>query len=94
MGRANYRENARGRIIGDQDGFLKLLFRQGDLKLIGVHVMGELATEVVHIGLIAMMSDATADLFVEACLNLPTLGALYKTAALDALQKFRKSQRP
>jgi pyruvate/2-oxoglutarate dehydrogenase complex dihydrolipoamide dehydrogenase (E3) component len=65
-GRANYRENARGRIIGDQDGFLKLLFRQGDLKLIGVHVMGELATEVVHIGLIAMMCDASANLFVEA----------------------------
>jgi NAD(P) transhydrogenase len=57
VGRANYRENARGRIIGDQDGLLKLLFRQGDLKLIGVHVMGELATEVVHIGLIAMVCD-------------------------------------
>ena len=53
VGRANYRENARGRIIGDQDGFLKLLFRQDDLKLIGVHIMGELATEVVHIGLVA-----------------------------------------
>jgi len=93
VGRANYRENARGRIIGDQDGFLKLLFRQDDLKLIGVHVIGELATEVVHIGLIAMMCDASANLFVEACLNMPTLGMLYKTATLDALQKFRKSQK-
>jgi NAD(P) transhydrogenase len=92
VGRANYWENARGRIIGDQDGFLKLLFRQGDLTLIGVHVMGELATEVVHIGLIAMMCDASANLFVEACLNMPTLGALYKTATLDALQKLQKSQ--
>jgi NAD(P) transhydrogenase len=92
-GRSNYRENARGRIIGDQDGFLKLLFRQGDLKLIGVHVMGELATEVVHIGLIAMMCDASANLFVEACLNMPTLGILYKTATLDALQKLQKSQK-
>jgi pyruvate/2-oxoglutarate dehydrogenase complex dihydrolipoamide dehydrogenase (E3) component len=45
VGRARYQENARGRIIGDQDGFLKLLFRQEDLKLIGVHIMGELATE-------------------------------------------------
>jgi len=45
VGRANYRENARGRIIGDLDGFLKLLFRQDDLKLIGVHIMGDLATE-------------------------------------------------
>src|SRR6266478_6405556 len=55
VGRANYRENARGRIIGDLDGFLKLLFRQDDLKLIGVHIMGDLATDVVHIGLVAMM---------------------------------------
>jgi NAD(P) transhydrogenase len=85
-GRANYRENARGRIIGDQDGFLKLLFRRDDLKLLGVHIMGELATEVVHIGLVAMMCNASADLFVDACLNMPTLGLLYKTATLNALQ--------
>jgi len=86
VGRANYRENARGRIIGDQDGFLKLLFRQDDLKLIGVHIMGELATEVVHIGLMAMMCNASANLFVDACFNMPTLGLLYKTATLNALQ--------
>jgi NAD(P) transhydrogenase len=86
VGRANYRENARGRIIGDQDGFLKLIFRQDDLKLIGVHIMGELATEVVHIGLMAMMCHASANLFVDACFNLPTLGMLYKTATLNALQ--------
>jgi NAD(P) transhydrogenase len=85
-GRANYRENARGRIIGDQDGLLKLLFRRDDLKLIGVHIMGELATEVVHIGLMAMMCNASANLFVDACFNLPTLGLLYKTATLNALQ--------
>ncbi len=86
VGRANYWENARGRIIGDQDGFLKLLFRQDDLKLIGVHVLGDLATEVVHIGLVAMMCNASANLFVDACLNLPSLGMLYKTATLNALQ--------
>jgi NAD(P) transhydrogenase len=85
VGRAFYRENARGRIIGDQDGFLKLLFRQNDLKLIGVHIMGDLATEVVHIGLMAMMCNASANLFVDACFNLPTLGLLYKTATLNAL---------
>jgi NAD(P) transhydrogenase len=86
VGRANYRENARGRIIGDLDGFLKLLFRQDDLKLIGVHIMGDLATEVVHIGLVAMMCNASANLFDDACFNLPTLGVLYKFATLNALQ--------
>jgi NAD(P) transhydrogenase len=91
VGRANYRENARGRIIGDQDGFLKLLFRQDDLKLIGVHIMGDLATDVVHIGLVAMMCNASANLFVDACFNLPTLGMLYKTATLNALQNVPSS---
>jgi NAD(P) transhydrogenase len=86
VGRANYRDNARGRIIGDQDGFLKLLFRKEDQKLMGVHIMGELATEVVHIGLIAMMCNASANLFVDACFNVPTLGILYKAATLNALQ--------
>ena len=92
VGRANYRENARGRIIGDEDGFLKLLFRQNDLKLVGVHIMGDLATEVVHIGLTAMMCNASANLFVDACFNLPTLGILYKTAALNALQNVPPSE--
>ena len=85
VGRANYRENARGRIIGDQDGFLKLLFRQDVLKLIGVHIMRELATEVVHIGLVTMMCNASGNL-CRCLLYLPTLGMLYKTATLNALQ--------
>jgi NAD(P) transhydrogenase len=93
VGRANYRENARGRIIGDEDGFLKLLFRQDDLKLVGVHIMGDLGTEVVHIGLVAMMGNASANLFVDACLNSPTLGMLYKTATLNALQKVPSSEK-
>ena len=93
VGKANYRDNARGRIIGDQDGFLKLLYRQGDQKLLGVHVMGELATEVVHIGLVAMMCNASANLFVDACLNMPTLGLLYKTATLHALQNIQPPEK-
>jgi NAD(P) transhydrogenase len=91
VGRARYQENARGRIIGDQDGFLKLLFRHEDLKLIGVHIMGELATEVVHSGLVAMMCEASANLFTDICLNVPTLGTLYKTATLNALQTIPRS---
>jgi NAD(P) transhydrogenase len=87
VGRSRYEQNARGQIIGDKDGFLKLLFRRDTMKLVGVHVMGELATEIVHIGLMAMLTESTAELFVEACFNVPTLGMLYKTAALDAVRQ-------
>jgi len=86
VGRARYEENARGQIIGDKDGFLKLLVRRDNLKLLGVHVIGEQATELVHIGLMAMQSDSTVQIFIEACFNVPTLSALYKAAALDAMR--------
>jgi len=85
-GRAWYEENPRGQIIGDKGGFLKLLYRRADMKLVGVHVIGELATEVVHIGLMAMLTGSTAEIFVEACFNVPTLGQLYKTATLQAIR--------
>ncbi|HUB67596.1 MAG TPA: Si-specific NAD(P)(+) transhydrogenase [Candidatus Methylacidiphilales bacterium] len=86
-GRARYEENARGQIIGDKGGFLKLLFRRSDMKLLGVHLMGEIATDIIHIGLMAMLAGATAEIFVEACFNVPTLGVLYKAATLNALHK-------
>ncbi|MCC6586749.1 MAG: Si-specific NAD(P)(+) transhydrogenase [Bryobacterales bacterium] len=85
VGRASYAENARGQIIGDHTGFLKLLFRKSDMRLLGAHAIGEQATEVIHIGLVAMMTNSGADLFHETCFNYPTLGDLYKAAAYDAL---------
>ena len=85
VGRASYQDSARGRIIGDTTGFLKLLFRRGDMKLLGVHVIGQQAAEVVHVGLMAMLTGATVEIFDEACFNEPTLDALYKFAALDAM---------
>ncbi|HEX3135706.1 MAG TPA: Si-specific NAD(P)(+) transhydrogenase [Planctomycetota bacterium] len=85
IGRASYRDNPRGRMIGDQDGMLKLIFRKADLRLLGVHVVGEQATELVHIGLMALMSDGGADLFNRVCFNYPTLGDLYKYATYDAM---------
>lgn len=85
VGRARYREIPRGQIIGDETGFLKLLFRREDMRLVGVHVIGEQATEVVHIGLIAMLAGEGASLFNRACFNYPTLGDLYKYATYDAL---------
>jgi NAD(P) transhydrogenase len=94
VGRARYEENARGQIIGDKDGFLKLLVRRDNLELLGVHVIGELATEVVHIGLMAMMTGASAQIFIETCFNVPTLGVLYKTAALEAMQAIRENYAP
>jgi NAD(P) transhydrogenase len=84
-GRARYADLPRGEIIGDQTGFLKLLFRREDMRLLGVHVLGEQATELVHIGLIAMLAEAGADLFNRACFNYPTLGDLYKYATYAAL---------
>jgi NAD(P) transhydrogenase len=87
VGRSSYWDASRGRIIGDKDGFLKLLFRQPDMKLLGVHIIGELATEIVHVGLMAMLTESTVDLFLEACFNVPTLATLYKSATIDAVRK-------
>lgn len=84
-GRASFADNARGRIIGEQHGRLKLLFGRDDQKLLGVHIIGEGATELVHIGLTALLMGATADLFIQACFNYPTLSEVYKYATYDAL---------
>ncbi len=89
-GWARYIDNPRGKIIGDETGFLKLLFDREKMRLLGVHVIGEQATEVVHIGLVAMLAGAGAELFDRACFNYPTLGDLYKYAAYDAMT--RRSQ--
>jgi len=87
VGRASYDHNPRGKIIGDSCGFVKLLVARQDHKLLGVHILGEEATELVHIGLIAMLCNASVRVFDEACFNIPTLGQLYKTAALDAMRQ-------
>jgi NAD(P) transhydrogenase len=86
-GRAAYDKNARGQIIGDLGGFVKLLFHQDDMRLLGVHVLGELAAELVHVGLSAILMSQGADLFMQTCYNYPTLTELYKYATYDALGK-------
>ena len=91
IGRAKYAGNARGQIIGDVDGFLKLVFRKDDMQLIGVHVIGEQATEIVHIGLLGILTGIKAELLVDICFNTPTLSMLYKSAALDAIRHAQKS---
>lgn len=87
VGRARYADLPRGEIIGDQTGFLKLIFRRNDMRLLGVHIIGEQATELVHVGLIAMLAEAGAEIFNRACFNYPTLGDLYKYATYDALNQ-------
>ncbi|HTS79072.1 MAG TPA: Si-specific NAD(P)(+) transhydrogenase [Myxococcaceae bacterium] len=85
VGRAAYATNARGQIIGDGGGFLKLIFRREDMKLLGVHVLGEQASELVHIGLTALLCGAGAQLFIDTCYNYPTLSDLYKYATYNAM---------
>lgn len=92
-GRARYAHNARGQIIGDNKGFLKLLFREDGMKLLGVHIIGEQATEIVHVGLTALLTEASADLFINTCYNYPTLTEVYKYATYDALGQLAKRAR-
>ncbi len=84
VGRSLMRDNARGEILGEENGFLKLLFAP-DKRLLGVHVLGPSATEIIHIGQMAMLQAATIDLFIDAVFNYPTLSELYKYAAYDGL---------
>ena len=87
VGRAQYREIARGQIIGDDSGLLKLLFHATTRKLLGVHIIGEGASELVHIGQAVLAFDGAVDYFVDAVFNYPTLAECYKTAALDGINR-------
>jgi NAD(P) transhydrogenase len=87
VGRASYATNPRGQIVGDTAGFLKLVIDAEDRKLIGVHMIGEGAFELVHIGQVAMQLGGTVDVFIDNVFNFPTLSDLYKYAAYDALGK-------
>src|SRR5262249_43626488 len=85
VGRAAYATNARGQIIGDGGGFLKLVFRREDMMLLGGHVIGARAAEPVHVGPTALLWGAGAQLFIETCYNYPTLSELYKYATYNAM---------
>ena len=89
VGISRYRELARGAILGDAYGMLKLLVSAEDRRLLGVHAFGTTATELVHIGQTVMGFDGTVDYLVEAVFNYPTLAEGYKVAALDATNKLR-----
>ena len=89
VGVSRYRELARGQIVGDSYGVLKLLVSPEDRKLLGVHVFGTGATELIHIGQAVMGCGGTVDYLVDAVFNYPTLSEAYKVAALDATNKMR-----
>lgn len=93
IGRALFRQNARGLIAGDLDGAIKLIADRSARHILGVHVIGQDAIELVHIGQTAMAMGATVDVFVDMVFNYPTLAESYKYAAYDFLAATR-SRRP
>lgn len=87
LGIARYAEIARGHLIGDEHGMLKLLFHRDSLKLLGVHAIGERAAEIIHIGQAVMAFEGTVEYFIDTVFNYPTLAEAYKIAAFDGLNK-------
>jgi NAD(P) transhydrogenase len=85
VGRAKYVNNARGQISGESTGMLKLIFRPENKQLLGVQIIGEGATELIHLGMLVLESGGTIDTFIDLVFNFPTLSELYKYAAYDGL---------
>ena len=85
VGRAHFENNARGHICGDTSGLLKLIFSPADKKLLGLSIIGESATELVHIGMMVLDNGLTINEFIDQVFNYPTLSEMYKYAAYDGL---------
>ena len=90
VGRARYNQNPRGMVLGDKLGLLKLIFSADDLHLLGVHIIGQEACELIGTGLIAIETQATAQNFINLCFNFPSLSDMFKYAAYDALDTYRR----
>lgn len=90
VGRSSYRHNARGQILGDTDGFVKLIFNPDDLRLLGVSIVGESACELIHVAAAVMSFGGTIDYFIQGVFNYPALSDAYKYAAYDGLQALAK----
>ena len=87
VGKASYNEIARGQIIGDRTGMLKLIFNADTRKLLGVSIIGEGASELIHIGQAVLSLGGDIDYFVDTVFNYPTLAECYKTAAFDGINR-------
>jgi NAD(P) transhydrogenase len=92
VGRAFYRDNARGEIIGDVKGLIKLVFDPESLCLLGVHIVGESASEMLHIGMMVMQFGGTINAFIDCVFNFPTLSEAYKYAAYDGLGSINRKR--
>jgi NAD(P) transhydrogenase len=90
VGIARYREIARGQLVGDPNGMLKLLFHSESRRLLGVHAIGTGATELIHIGQAVIAGGMPIDYFVDSVFNYPTLAECYKVAALDGINRLRQ----
>jgi NAD(P) transhydrogenase len=90
VGIARFRELARGQILGVDTGMLKLIVGIEDHKLLGVHILGEGATELIHVGQMVIGLGGTLDFLVDSVFNYPTLAEAYKVAALDAWNRMPK----
>jgi NAD(P) transhydrogenase len=87
VGIARYAELAKGQMLGDDQGFLKLIFDPSSLTLLGVHIIGDRAAEIVHIGQAVLAMGGTIEYFRDTVFNYPTLAEAFKVAALDGLNK-------
>jgi NAD(P) transhydrogenase len=94
VGMAYYRETARGQIRGDTTGRLKIIFHRETREILGVHIIGEGAAELVHIGQAVMILKGTIDYFVETVFNYPTLAECYKQAAFNGINRLRGDGAP
>lgn len=93
VGRARFENNARGQITGDTDGFIKILFDPATRRLLSAHILGEDATELIHIPLFVLSTGGTIDAFIDAVFNFPTLAESFKYAAYDGLQRLARRER-
>jgi NAD(P) transhydrogenase len=94
VGIARYREIARGQLIGDDRGMLKLLFHRHTREVLGIHAIGEGATELIHIGQAVMAYHGKIDYFIDTVFNYPTLAECYKVAALDGINRLPRPWAP
>jgi NAD(P) transhydrogenase len=91
VGRGLFARNTRARIAGITEGMVKLVFRRADRRLVGVHILGDIAAELIHVGQMAVSQGLPIDYFIHATFNVPTFTEAYKYAAYDGLQRMKRA---